>query len=557
MPGRHPPGRARAPARRPAARRRARSTTSGSATTATTTGRSPASTSTSPPARAPRSSARPARARRRSATSSRGSTTPSAARSGSTASTCASCASTRSPTRSASCRRRPTCSTPRCARTCASRGRTRPTRRSRRRRAPRRSTSVIAALPEGYDTVVGERGFRFSGGEKQRIAIARTILRNPPVLVLDEATSALDVQTERAVEEALERLAEGRTTIVIAHRLSTVRDADQIVVLDDGRVAERGTHDELLAARRPLRRDGRARRGAGHGLSRAVGELDAREPAAQPRARRAGRRRGRMPHDLPRAATGRRAAPGRARRRRRAARPCRPRSARRASSGRGAAGVDGSPPRQRVRPRRGRRARRPSSRRRSPTATVPRPAPRASLHPRRDGEAGAEPAAAGAATAESPAPSKTSTAPCGPRRPRRAPCSRRPRSVEPQARDLLALDAAAARARGPAWAPGRVRPREPRGVGGVASSPATTARAAGPGSGQPVNAHVRPSRACGVATPIALVDPTMTSAASGAGPGLRAEERGQPGRVGRHRQRGPCAGRAAATPSWPGRRRSP
>jgi len=107
---------------------------------------------------------------------------------------------------------------------------------------------VVAALPDGYDTIVGERGFRFSGGEKQRIAIARTVLRNPPVLVLDEATSALDVQTERAVEEALERLAEGRTTIVIAHRLSTVREADQIVVLDDGRVAERGSHDELLAA---------------------------------------------------------------------------------------------------------------------------------------------------------------------------------------------------------------------------------------------------------------------------------------------------------------------
>ncbi len=106
---------------------------------------------------------------------------------------------------------------------------------------------VVADLPEGYDTVVGERGFRFSGGEKQRIAIARTILRNPPVLVLDEATSALDVQTERAVEEALEGLAEGRTVIVIAHRLSTVRDADQIVVLDEGEIAERGTHDELLA----------------------------------------------------------------------------------------------------------------------------------------------------------------------------------------------------------------------------------------------------------------------------------------------------------------------
>ena len=107
---------------------------------------------------------------------------------------------------------------------------------------------TIAALPEGYDTVVGERGFRFSGGERQRIAIARTILRNPPVLVLDEATSALDVQTERAVGEALERLEEGRTTIVIAHRLSTVREADQIAVLDGGAVIERGTHDELLAA---------------------------------------------------------------------------------------------------------------------------------------------------------------------------------------------------------------------------------------------------------------------------------------------------------------------
>jgi len=106
---------------------------------------------------------------------------------------------------------------------------------------------VIAALPDGYDTVVGERGFRFSGGEKQRIAIARTVLRNPPVLVLDEATSSLDVQTERAVEEALERLAEGRTTLVIAHRLSTVRGADQIVVLDAGRIVERGTHEELLA----------------------------------------------------------------------------------------------------------------------------------------------------------------------------------------------------------------------------------------------------------------------------------------------------------------------
>ncbi|HET9461417.1 MAG TPA: ABC transporter ATP-binding protein [Gaiellaceae bacterium] len=106
---------------------------------------------------------------------------------------------------------------------------------------------LIATLPEGYDTMVGERGYRFSGGEKQRMAIARTILRNPPVLVLDEATSSLDTQTERLVQEALERLSEGRTTIAIAHRLSTVRDADQIVVLDRGSIVEVGTYDELVA----------------------------------------------------------------------------------------------------------------------------------------------------------------------------------------------------------------------------------------------------------------------------------------------------------------------
>jgi len=106
---------------------------------------------------------------------------------------------------------------------------------------------LIAGLPDGYDTMVGSRGYRFSGGEKQRIAIARTLLRDPRVLVLDEATSALDTETERAVQKAFDALARGRTTITIAHRLSTVRNADQIVVLDHGRVVEAGDHASLMA----------------------------------------------------------------------------------------------------------------------------------------------------------------------------------------------------------------------------------------------------------------------------------------------------------------------
>ena len=107
---------------------------------------------------------------------------------------------------------------------------------------------LVASLPEGLETVVGARGHRFSGGEQQRLAVARTILRDPPVLVLDEATSALDTATERALQRALDELARGRTTITIAHRLSTVRDADLIAVLDGGRLVESGTHDDLVAA---------------------------------------------------------------------------------------------------------------------------------------------------------------------------------------------------------------------------------------------------------------------------------------------------------------------
>src|SRR5580693_3475364 len=105
----------------------------------------------------------------------------------------------------------------------------------------------LESLPDGYDTVVGERGYRFSGGEKQRLAIARAVLRDPPILVLDEATSALDTQTEQAAQEAIDAVSAGRTTITIAHRLSTIRDADEIIVLDHGEIAERGRHDELLA----------------------------------------------------------------------------------------------------------------------------------------------------------------------------------------------------------------------------------------------------------------------------------------------------------------------
>jgi ATP-binding cassette subfamily B protein len=102
-------------------------------------------------------------------------------------------------------------------------------------------------MPEGYDTLVGERGTQLSGGQRQRIAIARAILADPAILILDEATSSLDAESERLVQDALDKLMENRTSIIIAHRLSTVRRCDQILVLSGGTIVERGTHDELLA----------------------------------------------------------------------------------------------------------------------------------------------------------------------------------------------------------------------------------------------------------------------------------------------------------------------
>ena len=199
------------------------------------------------PARCSPSSARPAPARARSSASSPASSIPTPAPCSSTATTCDGRPSARSATRRRS-RSRSTCSSrPACARTCSTAARTRATRTCARRRRWRAPTSSSPTCPHGYDTLLGERGAKLSTGQRQRIGIARALLKGAPILLLDEPTAALDPDTELRLLDNLRAWSAGRCVILVTHRLSAVRRADRVVFLEQGRVVEEGRHDELLA----------------------------------------------------------------------------------------------------------------------------------------------------------------------------------------------------------------------------------------------------------------------------------------------------------------------
>ena len=240
-----PPG-----AVRVAGDRRATSASRTSASPTASTGRRcwPTSTPRCCTGKRSRWSGRRARVSRRSSTWCRASTHPRPGGSPSTGSTSPPCGSTICAARSPSCPRRRSSSTGRSPTTSATAGSTRPTTRCWPRPARPTSAEFVTALPDGYATMVGERGIRLSGGQRQRIAIARAILRDPRILILDEATSALDSHSEHLIEEALDRILPGRTTLIIAHRLSTIRRATKILYIDAGQVRETGTHDTLLAS---------------------------------------------------------------------------------------------------------------------------------------------------------------------------------------------------------------------------------------------------------------------------------------------------------------------
>ena len=248
-------GRAAAARAAPSGGARRRAATSGSTAFASGTKAiascSTGSTCMSRRASRSRSSAPPARARAPSPACSRGSTTPRRAACCWTATTCASCGSPTCAARWRSSSRRPSCSARACARTSASAGPDANDEDVRSAAELAGAAAFVDDLPDGYETILGERGFSLSGGQRQRIAIARAILADPAVLVLDDATSAVDATKEHEIRAALAEVMQGRTTLVIAHRPATIALADRVAVLEGGRIVEEGTHEELICRARP------------------------------------------------------------------------------------------------------------------------------------------------------------------------------------------------------------------------------------------------------------------------------------------------------------------